>query len=86
MSVDVNKDGVLTRTEVTAWLKTKKEESLTEEVQLQWVQYDANNDGTISWVEFKEATFSSESTSEIPKLSKCTVSPLQSGHLGIRRS
>jgi Ca2+-binding EF-hand superfamily protein len=59
MSVDVNKDGVLTRTEVTAWLKTKKEESLTEEVQLQWVQYDANNDGTISWVEFKEATFSS---------------------------
>ena len=77
LSADLDENGVLSRVEVLEWVKTSKEKALVDDLQAKWISYDANEDGKVSWGEFKKTTFHSESSigSLIGSLIGCLVFP-----------
>lgn len=57
--IDVNVDGFISEEELTAWIKNAQKKHFIENVEHQWKDFDMNNDGVISWDEYKNVTYGS---------------------------
>ncbi|XP_038639349.1 reticulocalbin-3 isoform X4 [Scyliorhinus canicula] len=55
--IDRNKDGLVTAEELTAWIKRAQNRYIDENVNKNWKDYDSNQDGRVSWDEYKNATY-----------------------------
>lgn len=55
--IDEDKDGFVTAEELKAWIKFAQKRWIYEDVERQWKGHDLNEDGLISWEEYKNATF-----------------------------
>ncbi|XP_009959578.1 PREDICTED: calumenin-like, partial [Leptosomus discolor] len=55
--IDEDKDGFVTVEELKAWIKFAQKRWIYEDVERQWKGHDLNEDGLISWEEYKNATY-----------------------------
>ncbi|XP_007909078.1 calumenin isoform X2 [Callorhinchus milii] len=55
--IDGDKDGFVTEEELRAWIKFSQKRWVYEDVDRQWKGHDLNNDGVMSWDEYKNATY-----------------------------
>ncbi|XP_006633281.2 calumenin-A isoform X1 [Lepisosteus oculatus] len=55
--IDANKDGYVTEDELKAWIKKAQKKYIYDNVDRQWKDFDANNDGVISWEEYRNVTY-----------------------------
>lgn len=55
--IDENKDGFVTEEELKIWIKKAQKKYIYENVDRQWKDFDADNDGMISWEEYKNVTY-----------------------------
>ncbi|XP_074554454.1 calumenin-A [Halichoeres trimaculatus] len=55
--MDSNSDGFVSEDELKAWIKTVQRKHIYESVERQWKDFDENNDGLISWDEYKNITY-----------------------------
>nr|XP_020668100.1 calumenin isoform X1 [Pogona vitticeps] len=55
--IDEDKDGFVTAEELKAWIKFAQKRWIYEDVERQWKGHDLNEDGLISWEEYKNATY-----------------------------
>eukprot|EP00075_Anas_platyrhynchos_P028424 XP_027317677.1 calumenin isoform X2 [Anas platyrhynchos] len=55
--IDTDKDGLVTEGELRAWLKRAQKKSVAEGVERQWQEFDLNQDGFISWDEYRNVTY-----------------------------
>ncbi|XP_029902201.1 calumenin-A [Myripristis murdjan] len=55
--IDENKDGFVTEEELKAWIKKAQKKYIYDNVDRQWKDFDMNNDGLISWEEYKNVTY-----------------------------
>ncbi|XP_051248912.1 calumenin-A [Dicentrarchus labrax] len=57
--IDSNKDGLITEDELKVWIKNAQKRHIFNSVEHQWKDFDTNNDGRISWEEYKNVTYGS---------------------------
>uniref|UniRef100_A0A8C3JPG6 Calumenin n=1 Tax=Calidris pygmaea TaxID=425635 RepID=A0A8C3JPG6_9CHAR len=57
--IDEDKDGLVTVEELKKWIKFAQKRWIYEDVERQWKGHDLNEDGLISWEEYKNATYGS---------------------------
>lgn len=57
--MDVNEDGFVSEAELKTWIKNAQKKHIHENVQRQWKDFDVNEDGVISWDEYKNVTYGS---------------------------
>ncbi|KAJ8373759.1 hypothetical protein SKAU_G00043390 [Synaphobranchus kaupii] len=55
--IDANKDGYVTEEELKTWIKKAQKKYIYDNVDRQWKDFDLNNDGVISWEEYKNVTY-----------------------------
>lgn len=56
--IDTDKDGFVTEGELKAWIKeAEKKYVYVDNVEHQWQEYDLNQDGLISWDEYRNVTY-----------------------------
>ncbi|XP_039617371.1 calumenin-A isoform X1 [Polypterus senegalus] len=55
--IDADKDGFVTDEELKAWIKKAQKKYIFENVDRQWHDFDINNDGVISWEEYRNVTY-----------------------------
>ncbi|XP_061085239.1 calumenin-A [Conger conger] len=55
--IDADKDGYVTEQELKAWIKKAQKKYIYDNVDRQWKDFDMNNDGLISWEEYKNVTY-----------------------------
>lgn len=55
--IDTDKDGYVTHTELHYWIKHRQRRYIEENVDKHWKDYDKNQDGKISWEEYKNTTY-----------------------------
>ncbi|NXS52587.1 CALU protein, partial [Brachypteracias leptosomus] len=55
--IDEDKDGLVTVEELKNWIKFAQKRWIYEDVERQWKGHDLNEDGLISWEEYKNATY-----------------------------
>ncbi|NXG10455.1 CALU protein, partial [Sakesphorus luctuosus] len=55
--IDENGDGFVTVEELKAWIKFAQKRWIYEDVERQWKGHDLNEDGLVSWEEYKNATY-----------------------------
>ncbi|KAL4617922.1 calumenin isoform X1 [Arapaima gigas] len=56
-NIDSNKDGFVTEEELKAWIKTAQKKYIYDNADHQWKDFDLNNDGYVSWEEYKNVTY-----------------------------
>jgi len=57
--MDTNKDGFVSEEELNVWIKNAQKKHIYDSVEHQWNDFDLNNDGLISWEEYKNVTYGS---------------------------
>ncbi|KAJ8411163.1 hypothetical protein AAFF_G00171690 [Aldrovandia affinis] len=55
--IDADKDGYVTEEELKIWIKRAQKKYIYDNVDRQWKDFDMNNDGVISWDEYKNVTY-----------------------------
>lgn len=55
--IDADEDGFVTEAELKAWIKKAQKKYIYDNVDRQWRDFDMNNDGMISWEEYKNVTY-----------------------------
>lgn len=55
--IDADEDGFVTEAELKAWIKKAQKKYIYDNVERQWKDFDMNNDGMISWDEYKNVTY-----------------------------
>ncbi|ETE58517.1 hypothetical protein L345_15761, partial [Ophiophagus hannah] len=55
--LDTDKDGFVTEGELKDWIKKAQKKYVSENVARQWQEYDLNQDGSISWEEYRNVTY-----------------------------
>ncbi|XP_028603651.2 calumenin isoform X2 [Podarcis muralis] len=55
--IDTDKDGFVTEGELKAWIKKAQKKYVYDNVEHQWQEYDMNQDGLISWDEYRNVTY-----------------------------
>ncbi|NXQ44697.1 CALU protein, partial [Catharus fuscescens] len=55
--IDADGDGFVTVEELKAWIKFAQKRWIYEDVERQWKGHDLNEDGLVSWEEYKNATY-----------------------------
>ncbi|KAM6961788.1 calumenin-A [Tautogolabrus adspersus] len=55
--IDSNRDGFVSEDELKLWIKNAQNKHVYESVEGQWKDFDMNNDGVISWEEYKNVTY-----------------------------
>ncbi|XP_019966730.2 calumenin-A-like [Paralichthys olivaceus] len=55
--IDINKDDFISVDELKIWIQTARRNYTNERVEKQWKDYDADEDGLISWDEFKNVSY-----------------------------
>ncbi|MGH0142903.1 UNVERIFIED_CONTAM: hypothetical protein FKN15_047836 [Acipenser sinensis] len=55
--IDKDKDGYVTEDELKVWIKKAQKMYIYDNVDRQWNDFDVNNDGSISWDEYKNVTY-----------------------------
>lgn len=55
--IDDDKDGFVTVDELKGWIKFAQKRWIHEDVERQWKGHDLNEDGLVSWEEYKNATY-----------------------------
>ncbi|XP_021239488.1 calumenin [Numida meleagris] len=59
VKIDGDKDGFVTVEELREWIKFAQKRWIYEDVERQWKGHDLNGDGTVSWDEYRNATYGS---------------------------
>ncbi|KAE8281176.1 Calumenin-A Precursor [Larimichthys crocea] len=57
--IDSNKDGFVSENEMKVWINNAHKKHIYNSVESQWKDFDMNNDGLISWNEYKNVTYGS---------------------------
>ncbi|XP_030295092.1 calumenin-A [Sparus aurata] len=57
--IDNNNDGFVAEDELKVWIKAAQKKHIFDSVEQQWKDFDMNNDGLISWDEYKNVTYGS---------------------------
>nr|XP_020516036.1 calumenin-A-like [Labrus bergylta] len=55
--IDSNRDGFVSEDELKLWIKNAQKKHVYESVERQWKDFDLNDDGVISWDEYKNVTY-----------------------------
>ncbi|XP_075888785.1 reticulocalbin-3 isoform X2 [Nelusetta ayraudi] len=55
--IDTDKDGFVSHSELHYWIKHRQRRYIQENVDKHWKDYDKNQDGQISWEEYKNTTY-----------------------------
>ncbi|XP_072922980.1 calumenin-like isoform X1 [Hemitrygon akajei] len=55
--IDEDKDGFVTEAELKAWIKRAQKRYIFENVGRQWPDFDTNQDGLVSWEEYRNVTY-----------------------------
>ncbi len=55
--IDSDGNGYITTDELKAWIKRVQKRYVYDNVAKVWTDYDLNKDNTISWEEYKQATY-----------------------------
>ncbi|XP_009280931.2 PREDICTED: calumenin [Aptenodytes forsteri] len=55
--IDTDKDGFVTEGELKAWIKKAQKKYVYDSVERQWQEFDMNQDGFISWDEYRNVTY-----------------------------
>lgn len=55
--IDTDKDGFVSEGELKDWIKKAQKKYVSENVARQWQEYDLNQDGFISWEEYRNVTY-----------------------------
>lgn len=55
--IDLDNDGFVTEGELTAWIKKAQRRYVYDNVERQWQEFDMNQDGLISWEEYRNVTY-----------------------------
>uniref|UniRef100_A0A6B2FE65 EF-hand domain-containing protein n=1 Tax=Bothriechis nubestris TaxID=1766655 RepID=A0A6B2FE65_9SAUR len=55
--IDTDKDGFVTEGELKDWIKKAQKKYVYENVARQWQEYDLDQDGLISWEEYRNVTY-----------------------------
>lgn len=55
--IDTDKDGFVTEGELKDWIKKAQKKYVYDNVEHQWQEYDMNQDGLISWDEYRNVTY-----------------------------
>ncbi|XP_039201642.1 calumenin isoform X1 [Crotalus tigris] len=55
--IDTDKDGFVTEGELKDWIKKAQKKYVYENVARQWQEYDLDQDGLISWAEYRNVTY-----------------------------
>ncbi|KAG8576631.1 hypothetical protein GDO81_009915 [Engystomops pustulosus] len=55
--IDLDNDGFVTEGELTAWIKKAQRRYVYDNVERQWQEFDVNQDGQISWEEYRNVTY-----------------------------
>lgn len=55
--IDEDKDGFVTTEEMKRWIKFAQKRWIYDDVDRQWKGHDLNEDGVISWEEYKNVTY-----------------------------
>ncbi|XP_059181972.1 calumenin-A-like [Centropristis striata] len=57
--IDVNRDGFVSEEELKVWIRSAQKKHIYDSVEQQWKDFDMNDDGVISWDEYKNVTYGS---------------------------
>lgn len=55
--IDADKDGFVTEGELKSWIKHAQKKYIYDNVENQWQEFDMNQDGLISWDEYRNVTY-----------------------------
>lgn len=55
--IDEDKDGYITVEEMKKWIKHAQKKWIYDDVDRQWKSHDLDEDGVVSWEEYKKATY-----------------------------
>merc|ERR1712131_252931 len=55
--IDGDQDGFVTEAELKAWIKKSQKRYIYDSVDRQWKDFDTNNDGLITWEEYRNVTY-----------------------------
>ncbi|ERE89498.1 calumenin [Cricetulus griseus] len=55
--IDADKDGFVTEGELKSWIKHAQKKYIYDNVESQWQEFDMNQDGLISWDEYRNVTY-----------------------------
>lgn len=55
--IDADQDSFVTEAELKTWIKKAQKKYIYDNVDRQWKDFDMNNDGKISWDEYKNVTY-----------------------------
>ncbi|XP_061081309.1 reticulocalbin-3 [Conger conger] len=55
--MDTDGDGLISHSELYQWIKHRQNRYIQEDVDKQWTEFDLNNDGLVSWVEYRNKTY-----------------------------
>ncbi|KAL0618061.1 Calumenin [Plecturocebus cupreus] len=55
--IDADKDGFVTEGELRSWIKHAQKKYIYDNVENQWQEFDMNQDGLISWDEYRNVTY-----------------------------
>ncbi|XP_035254085.1 reticulocalbin-3 isoform X2 [Anguilla anguilla] len=55
--IDTDGDGHISHGELHQWIKHRQNRYIQEDVDKQWKEFDLNNDGQVSWGEYKNKTY-----------------------------
>merc|ERR1712131_527044 len=55
--IDGDQDGFVTEAELEAWIKKSQKRYIYDSVDRQWKDFDTNNDGLITWEEYRNVTY-----------------------------
>ncbi|CAJ1076613.1 reticulocalbin-3 [Xyrichtys novacula] len=55
--IDTDKDGYVSHSELHYWIKHRQRRYIQDNVNKHWSDYDKNQDGKISWMEYKNTTY-----------------------------
>lgn len=55
--IDADKDGFVTEGELKSWIKHAQKKYIYDNVENQWQEFDLNQDGLISWDEYRNVTY-----------------------------
>lgn len=55
--IDEDKDGYVSVEEMKSWIKHAQKKWIYDDVDRQWKSHDLNEDGVVSWEEYRNATY-----------------------------